>query len=215
MQRYKFLLALGQSRKPARKYHKHRIVPGYEGGEYVASNIAYLTRAEHIEVHRLRFALFGNYRDLLACKLLGEKLSDEEWKLCARNGGLAAGKMQAQNRTGVCGRSKEQMSRDGRKSSAAISKETRSRGGKTTGNWLKANRLGIFGIPPDVDRENRAKGGRIAATRFSYEIRTKGSLGTRWATNGKEHLRLKNTDIMPEGFRLGRLTPWQTRTMEM
>ncbi len=211
MKRYELLLALGKSRKPARKYHKHRIVPGYEGGKYVASNIAYLTRAEHIEVHRLRFALFGNWRDLLACKLLGEKLSDEEWDLCAKNGGHTAGKKHAENRTGVCGRSKEQMSRDGKKGSAAISKETRRRGGKTTGNWLKANRLGIFGIRPDIDRENRAKGGRISGARLTYHDRTKGSLATRWVTDGECHLRLKSTDIIPEGFRLGRLTPWQTR----
>jgi hypothetical protein len=211
VKRYEFLLALGQSRKPARKYHRHRIVPGYQGGKYIASNIAYLTRAEHIEVHRLRFALFGNYRDLLACKLLGEKLSDEEWKLCARNGGAVTGKMHAKNRTGVCGRSKEQMSCDGKKSSAAISKETRSRGGKTTGNWLKANRLGIFGIPPQQDYLNRAKGGRIQGARISYHDRTKGMLATRWATDGERHLRLKSTDIIPQGFRLGRATPWQTR----
>jgi len=201
---------LGKSRRRKKGYHRHRIVPGYEGGKYIAENIIYLTRAEHIAIHRLRWKLFGNHRDLLACKLLGEKLTDQEWDICARNGGMISGQSQAKNKTGVCGRSKEQMSIDGKKANAALSKETRIKGGKTTGNWLKVNQLGIFGIPPDVDRENRAKGGRITASKWSYEIRTKGIVGTRWVTNGTEHLRLKTTDVMPEGFRLGRMTPWQT-----
>ncbi len=190
-------------------------MPGYEGGKYVASNIAYLTRAEHIEVHRLRFALFNNYRDLLACKLLGEKLSDEEWSFVAQSGGKTTGKMFREKRIGVCGRSKKQMTIDGKKAAAAVSRDTRIRGGKTAGTNLKANGRGIFGIAPEQDYLNRAKGGRITATKWSYETRTKGILGTRWVTDGNRHLRLKPTDSMPEGFRLGRLTPWQTRIMEM
>jgi hypothetical protein len=205
---YDRLITLGRSRSPRKGYHKHRVIPGYEGGEYTADNLAYLTRAEHIAVHRLRWQLLGNWRDLLACKLLGEKLTDEEWNTCARNGGALTGRLHAINRTGVCGRSKEQMSIDGKKSAAALSKETRSRGGKTAGNNLKALGKGIFGIQPEQDKLNRVKGGRISGARISYRDRVKGSLGTKWATDGKDHLRLKPTDDIPVGYRLGRLTPW-------
>ena len=209
-QEYDRLIALGKSRGPKKGYHKHRVVPGYDGGQYGTDNLAYLTRAEHIAVHRLRWQLQNNWRDLLACKLLGEKLTDEEWNTCARNGGVLTGRLHAINKTGVCGRSKEQMSIDGKKSAAVARLETRVKGGKTAGSRLKSAGKGIFGISLEQDKLNRAKGGRIQGARIAYRDRVKGVLGTRWATDGKRHVRLKFTGSLPLGFRFGRLTPWQT-----
>lgn len=207
---YKKLIAIGRVRKAKKGLHRHRIVPGYKGGKYNSENVIYLTRKEHIRIHRLRWLLFANRRDLLACRLLGERLTDDEWILCAKVGGFISGRAHAENRTGVCGRSKLKMSTDGKKAIKSMSIETRIRAGKITGNWTKTNRKGIFGISPIQARINCAKGGHIAGTKLSQWDRTKGVVKTRWITNGEHHLRLKSTDIMPEGFRLGRLTPWQT-----
>jgi hypothetical protein len=201
---YDQLIALGKSRGPSKGYHKHRVVPGYEGGKYTADNLAYLTRAEHIAVHRLRWERLNNWRDLLACKLLGDKLSDDEWDTCARNGGILTGQFHAINKTGVCGRSQEKMSADGKKGGAAVSKDTHIRGGKTMGNRLKATGKGIFGIPPEQDKLNRAKGGRIQFLKLSYYDRVKGVLGTKWITNGNRNIRLKSGESIPQGFRLGK-----------
>jgi hypothetical protein len=203
---YQALLILGSSRKPAKRYHRHRIIPGYAGGKYTQNNIAYLTRLEHIKVHRLRYKLYLDRRDLLACKLLGDALSEVEWLACAREGGRVTGAMFKREKRGVCGRTKKQMSIDGRNAAAFTPLEARRRGGKVTGSLMRRTKKGIFGIPPKQDKINRAKGGRVAGTLISYHDRTKGVIGTVWATDGKSNLRLKPADKIPKGFYFGRST---------
>lgn len=51
--------------------HKHRIIPGYEGGEYVEGNVVFLTQREHSLVHWIRWKLFGDTRDKRAYKMIG------------------------------------------------------------------------------------------------------------------------------------------------
>lgn len=51
--------------------HKHRIVPGYNGGDYVEGNVVYLTQSEHRLVHWLRWKLFKDSRDKRAYKMIG------------------------------------------------------------------------------------------------------------------------------------------------
>jgi len=75
------------------KCHKHRIVPGYEGGEYVESNVVFLTQREHSLVHWLRWKLFGDTRDKRAYKMIGKGPSGlshqdrvDHGKLCAEMG---------------------------------------------------------------------------------------------------------------------------------
>lgn len=51
--------------------HKHRIIPGYLGGEYIIDNVLFLTQQEHSVIHFLRWKLYGDTRDKRAYKLIG------------------------------------------------------------------------------------------------------------------------------------------------
>lgn len=65
---YESLIRRGKTRTKQKRdgLHKHRIVPGYDGGKYIAENITLLTRKEHRLVHLLRYKLFGRYGDAVA-----------------------------------------------------------------------------------------------------------------------------------------------------
>ena len=43
--------------------HKHRIIPGYEGGEYVEGNVVGLTPTQHAMWHFAEWRRKGNWRD--------------------------------------------------------------------------------------------------------------------------------------------------------
>ena len=57
--------------------HRHRIVPGHMGGEYVDENITYLTVREHIVAHYLLWKIYRNANDLRSMNMLGARLSHE------------------------------------------------------------------------------------------------------------------------------------------
>lgn len=103
--------------------HKHRIIPGHEGGTYDEDNISFLTRKEHRIVHKLRYILYGRTADKIACSWLSSKLSDDEINELKRQGAIKGGKKTGafirDNKIGIFSRSKEQMSQDGQKASKA------------------------------------------------------------------------------------------------
>lgn len=80
LQIYNKLIQSGNdpNRQSLKELHKHRIVPGFLGGEYIKENITFLSRKEHRIVHKICFKLFGFWQDLSAYKLLGGKNS-EPW----------------------------------------------------------------------------------------------------------------------------------------
>lgn len=51
--------------------HKHRIIPGYQGGAYTDNNVLFLTQKEHSLIHFLRWKLHGDSRDKRAFKMIG------------------------------------------------------------------------------------------------------------------------------------------------
>lgn len=65
------LIKEGSSREWFVGCHKHRIVPGYKGGEYAEGNVVYLTQKEHYIVHYLMWKLFRDSRDKRAYKMIG------------------------------------------------------------------------------------------------------------------------------------------------
>jgi len=67
---YDSLILQGSLRLYESGLHQHRIVPGYEGGEYVKKNITFLTAKEHTLVHKLRYKLFGRHEDACAHNIL-------------------------------------------------------------------------------------------------------------------------------------------------
>lgn len=58
--------------------HKHRIIPGYENGKYNLDNVTFLTQKEHRIVHKLRYKLFKNPKDLWASSYMKTKLTKKE-----------------------------------------------------------------------------------------------------------------------------------------
>jgi hypothetical protein len=55
--------------------HKHRMLPGYLGGEYTTGNVLFLSQREHSIVHFLRWKLYGDSRDKRAYKMIGKGTS--------------------------------------------------------------------------------------------------------------------------------------------
>lgn len=99
--------------------HRHRIVPGYEGGTYSPENVTLLTRREHRIVHRLRWMIQQNQGDIWAATRLGGKLTDKEVERLKRvgsslGGKITVGKMKSEGR-GLFGLSPERKSEIGRK----------------------------------------------------------------------------------------------------
>jgi hypothetical protein len=57
--------------EPFEGCHKHRIIPGYEGGTYDSKNVVYLSQKQHSLVHWLRWKLFRDTRDRRGYKMIG------------------------------------------------------------------------------------------------------------------------------------------------
>jgi hypothetical protein len=73
--------------------HKHRIVPGYEGGEYVEGNVVSLTLTQHVMWHYAEWTRKGNVQDLVAYKMLSGQIGKEEAiETLIREGARRAGK---------------------------------------------------------------------------------------------------------------------------
>ena len=53
-----------------KKTQTHRIVPGYEGGEYVEGNCVELSYTQHLMWHFAEWQRKGNWQDLRAWKLM-------------------------------------------------------------------------------------------------------------------------------------------------
>lgn len=70
--------------------HKHRIIPGYDGGEYTEGNVIELTLTQHAMWHYAEWRRKGNKRDWLAWKMLsGQAQKDDNWlRERSRLGGL-------------------------------------------------------------------------------------------------------------------------------
>jgi hypothetical protein len=58
--------------------HKHRIIPGYEGGEYVEGNVVSLTLTQHVMWHYAEWTRKKNIQDLVAYKMLSGQIGKEE-----------------------------------------------------------------------------------------------------------------------------------------
>jgi hypothetical protein len=101
--------------------HKHRIVPGYEGGEYTETNVVLLTITQHAMWHYAEWTRKKNQRDLLAWKgLKGDLSKGELLKESIRVGAVSGGKKSSET-----GKSQENLKK--------VGKSTLSSNGKKTG----------------------------------------------------------------------------------
>ena len=62
-------------------YHRHRIIPGHQGGTYAPENVVLLTVEEHAEAHRKLYEEHGRWQDKLAWRLLSGQIGREEANL--------------------------------------------------------------------------------------------------------------------------------------
>lgn len=60
--------------------HKHRIVPGYDGGEYTEENVVKLTPIQHAMWHYAEWVRKGDYRDFCAYKMILGDVNNPEFR---------------------------------------------------------------------------------------------------------------------------------------
>jgi hypothetical protein len=73
--------------------HKHRIIPGYEGGEYTEGNVVDLTLVQHVMWHYAEWTRKQNVQDQVAYKMLSGQMGKEEGiEMLVREGGRKGGK---------------------------------------------------------------------------------------------------------------------------
>lgn len=77
--------------------HKHRIIPGYEGGDYVEGNVVELTPTQHAMWHYAEWRRKGKEEDLIAWRGLSGLISTEESvRLACKLGGQKGGKVRGE-----------------------------------------------------------------------------------------------------------------------
>ena len=81
--------------------HQHRIIPGYEGGDYSEENVVILTPTQHAMWHFAEFQRKGNWRDERAWRGLAGLCSHEETvaevlSQAGKKGGATTGRLYAE-----------------------------------------------------------------------------------------------------------------------
>ena len=83
--------------------HKHRIIPGYEGGEYAEGNVVKLTLTQHTMWHYAEWTRKGNIQDWVAYKTLSGQLSaGEANEIMVKAGAKKGGEITKRNQKGIC-----------------------------------------------------------------------------------------------------------------
>lgn len=83
--------------------HKHRIKPGYEGGEYVEGNVIELTVTQHAMWHFAEWLRKGNWEDELAWKFLSKQITlSEVQERAVRLGSKRGGEITKERKVGIC-----------------------------------------------------------------------------------------------------------------
>lgn len=83
--------------------HKHRIVPGYEGGEYTEGNVVDLTLIQHAMWHYAEWLRKRNWQDQLAYKFLsGQVTLGEAQETAVIEGAKRGGEIAKAKGVGIC-----------------------------------------------------------------------------------------------------------------
>lgn len=187
--------------------HKHRVVPGYQGGTYSNDNIVYLSQKQHSLVHWLRWKIFGDTRDRRGYKMIGvgpSGLSHEDR--------VEHGYMCQKQKIGIHGLSLDKRQDIGNKTFKIQKEEYELTGKKNFFYWsTKEGR-----------RERASLGGKTSyktneaflSQQSSFKDQSKAKLygamaGKKQATNGMSNKRFKTDDernkfiLENEGWRVG------------
>lgn len=177
--------------------HKHHIIPKHMGGSDDPSNLIELTIEEHAEAHRILYEQYGKIQDYYAWQGLKRTIGKED---------ILKGIMNSeQMRKHLSKKAKEyweNLSEEERKIKKEkflqIRKLTKGSTGKT---WKLSDETKLKLSKPKSEnhRKNISKG--LKGTRTNEK---NPSFGTIWITNEIESLKIKNDDIIPDGWRQGR-----------
>jgi hypothetical protein len=106
--------------RPDERTHKHHIIPRYMGGPDTPENLVEVKVTQHAMFHFCNYQLWGNEEDKIAWRGLSGQITLDEAALEAKAlGNRKAGNKCKENKIGICGRSPEKMSEDGKKAGRA------------------------------------------------------------------------------------------------
>jgi general stress protein YciG len=159
--------------RPNERTHKHHIIPRYMGGTDDPENLVEVSVTQHAMFHFCNYQLWGNGEDRLAWRGLAGLITPDDAALEAQAlGRKKAGNKNKENKTGVCGRSPEKMSEDGRKGGKITyecglgvhnrSKEQMFEDGKKGGESAYKNKRGFHSWTEEQKVEHNRKAGKRA-----------------------------------------------------
>jgi hypothetical protein len=172
-------------------YHRHHVVPRHAGGTDDPSNITCpLTIEEHAEHHKYRYEMLGEWQDRIAWHALLGMISKQE--------AIRQSQSEAGRRTGTASR--------GRKRPA----EYRF---KAITNYRNNQKFLIAGKTSFLGKKHSNKTKKTIGTANSKHQKGSGNsmYGMMWITNGCETTKIRKTDLIPNGFRKGRVYKWRSR----
>jgi hypothetical protein len=119
---------------------KHRIMPGHQGGEYIAINTLLLTFYEHIMSHYLRYKQYGDVKDLKAYTLMLTNSIEARRQFASEAGKLGGTKQQQILKEQKAGWFNSQAQRERGKKGAATARQ-RGVGAYDPGNIKRAQEI--------------------------------------------------------------------------
>lgn len=209
--------------------HKHHIIPRHMGGSNDLSNIIELSVEEHSQAYLKLYEQYGKKEDLCAYYMLSGKSQDPEFKkmVCSLGGKATAKIRKASGEKWGFGLLNpdelfEMQSKNGKlqgKRNAESGHIQRIQklsdvvaAGKKGGTTTIARGKGSFGNPEER-LASASKGGKTQGKRNAEsghlkriaQIPSKKNRGMFWITNGIESMMINPMDIIPEGYKKGRV----------
>ncbi len=141
--------------------HKHRIIPGYEGGKYVEGNVVPLTLTQHVMWHYAEWTRKRNVQDFVAYKMLSGQVGKEEGiEMLVREGGRKGGQYERTTETRDLVRKIRTGTRASSQTRAKMRESARQAGRETQAQFLRS----IANSP------HKSKAGRKSAlSRWGYQ----------------------------------------------
>lgn len=209
--------------------HLHHIIPKHMGGTDDPTNLVELTVYEHAQAHKYLYEQYGKTEDLCAYYMLSGKNQDPKFvKARASLGGRASAKARWDKNEpwGFAIMDKEHLFEMQSKNGKLQGKRNAESGhmktiqkigdvvsaGKKGGATTIARGKGAFGNPEER-LKSASKGGKTQGKRNAEsghlkriaQLPNKRTKGMMWVTNGITNKMIYTTEIIPEGYKKGKI----------